>query len=241
MALNLIRLDPDPALSARWLAGEKLLSRSGDDGGYGWHALLAAAFGREHAPKPFRIMARRGRDPQILAYSQTDAAALQEVAASFADPVVFSALRLGRNPIAGKPMPEFAAGRRLGFAMRIRPTVRTDRDGDRRRIAEIDAYIAALRSAPDASPDRREVYDAWARHRLEAGGARIHDLRFDGLEQVKVLRRDASRQPRPVNGHSANIVGTLEVSDPDMFATLLARGIGRHRAFGYGMLLLSPA
>jgi CRISPR system Cascade subunit CasE len=30
------------------------------------------------------------------------------------------------------------------------------------------------------------------------------------------------------------------VVDADKFAALLARGVGRHRAFGYGMLLLSP-
>lgn len=34
--------------------------------------------------------------------------------------------------------------------------------------------------------------------------------------------------------------GTLRITDPTAFATLLARGIGRHRAFGLGMLLLKP-
>ncbi|MEE8524028.1 MAG: type I-E CRISPR-associated protein Cas6/Cse3/CasE [Thermoanaerobaculia bacterium] len=38
----------------------------------------------------------------------------------------------------------------------------------------------------------------------------------------------------------ALLTGTLEVTDPDAFATLLARGVGRHRAFGFGMLLLRP-
>ena len=34
--------------------------------------------------------------------------------------------------------------------------------------------------------------------------------------------------------------GTLRVTDPAAFAAGLARGIGRHRAFGFGMLLLAP-
>jgi CRISPR system Cascade subunit CasE len=34
--------------------------------------------------------------------------------------------------------------------------------------------------------------------------------------------------------------GELTVADPDAFSALLARGVGRHRAFGYGMLLLRP-
>ena len=34
--------------------------------------------------------------------------------------------------------------------------------------------------------------------------------------------------------------GALTVTDPDAFAALLARGVGRHRAYGYGMILLRP-
>lgn len=119
--------------------------------------------------------------------------------------------------------------------------MRTDRGGDRRRSAEIDAYVAALRSTPGAPVDRKAVYDAWTRQMLEAGGVRVGALRFDGLDRVGVTRRDASRRLRPVNGQSAELVGVLEVVDADAFQALLARGIGRHRAFGYGMLLLSPA
>ncbi|WP_439373386.1 type I-E CRISPR-associated protein Cas6/Cse3/CasE [Bradyrhizobium sp. DASA03120] len=32
----------------------------------------------------------------------------------------------------------------------------------------------------------------------------------------------------------------IEFSDSVAFKALLARGVGRHRAFGYGMLLLKP-
>jgi CRISPR system Cascade subunit CasE len=35
--------------------------------------------------------------------------------------------------------------------------------------------------------------------------------------------------------------GLLQVEDAAAFTALLARGIGRHRAFGFGMLLLKPA
>lgn len=241
MPLTLIRIDPDPVLSARWFAAENLLPRTQDDGGYAWHALLSAAFGRECAPKPFRVLGRRGRDPQVLAYADTDAATLQRAAEDFADPVAFAALRLEEKPVTGKPMPPFAPGRKLGFAVRVRPTLRTDRDGDRGKSAEIDAYVAALRAAPGAPVDRKAVYARWTRDKLEAGGAEVRELRFDGLGQVKVARRDAAGKQHSVEGHSANVVGVLDVTDADVFAALLARGVGRHRAFGYGMLLLSPA
>ena len=34
--------------------------------------------------------------------------------------------------------------------------------------------------------------------------------------------------------------GILTITDPIAFAELLKRGVGRHRAYGYGMLLLRP-
>ncbi len=76
MTLHLLRFDPDMARVAVWLAAEDLTPRDNADDGYGWHALLTAAFGRDLAPKPFRIFARRGRPTQLLAYVQADAAAL---------------------------------------------------------------------------------------------------------------------------------------------------------------------
>ena len=42
-------------------------------------------------------------------------------------------------------------------------------------------------------------------------------------------------------GPDAVMRGNLTVTDSDSFVALLARGIGRHRAYGYGMLLLRPA
>lgn len=241
MTLHLIRLDPDAARCARWFAAEKLLPRGGEDDGYAWHALLCAAFGKALAPKPFRVMARRGRPAHVLAYSGADPAALAAAARDFADPLALEAVGLTTGAeLAAKPVPAFSAGRRLGFSLRVRPTVRTDRGGDRGKAAEIDAYVAALRAAPDTRPDRQAVYRAWLETRLHAGGARILDLRFDGEERAPVLRRDRDRALRKVEGHSASVTGLLEVSDADGFAALLARGVGRHRAFGYGMLLLSP-
>ncbi|KQT88477.1 type I-E CRISPR-associated protein Cas6/Cse3/CasE [Aurantimonas sp. Leaf443] len=244
MTLHLLRLDPDPHQAARWFAAERLDPRRGEDDGYGWHALLCAAFGKEGAPRPFRLLSRRGRPPQLLAYSAAPPAALEETARAFADPLALAALGLAEAPLAAKAMPQFAQGRRLGFTVRLRPTVRTDREGERNRSAEIDAYVAALRAAEREAaepPARAAVYAAWARGKLEAGGARVLDLSLDGLDRTKVARRGKNRQLVGVDGHAAEAKGVIEVAEAGLFAQCLARGLGRHRAFGYGMLLLSPA
>ena len=68
MTLHLLRFDPDPRAAAMWFHAEQLAPRDQDDDGYAWHALLTAVFGRSLAPKPYRVMARRGRAPHLLAY-----------------------------------------------------------------------------------------------------------------------------------------------------------------------------
>jgi CRISPR system Cascade subunit CasE len=244
MTLHLLRFDPDMMQVAAWLAAEKLTPGGNDDDGYGWHALLVAAFGKDAAPKPFRAFARRGRSTQLLAYANAEAAALQARAAEFADPKAMAAL--GVDALASKPMPAFAAGRRLGFSARLRPTVRIDKPGDRTKSRELDAYVAAqLATSAGGKPDQKSVYAEWARTRLGEAGVEVESLRLDGLESSCVLRRafggpDGSRPLVRIPGHSVTVAGMLRIGDADCFAALLARGLGRHRAFGYGMMLLSP-
>jgi CRISPR system Cascade subunit CasE len=244
MALHLLRFDPDVARVAAWFSAEGLTPRDQEDEGYGWHALFTAAFGRDLAPKPFRVLTRRGRSTQVLAYAQVDAAALRACGSDFADPKLMAAL--GVDTLASKLMPTFVKGRRLGFSARVRPIVRTDREGNRAKSRELDAFVAAkLAAALGQAPDKAGVYAEWARKRLDQSGVNVESLHIDGLESSDVLRRgrDRANGSRPlarIPGHAVTVAGTLRIADPDVFAALLARGLGRHRAFGYGMLLLSP-
>lgn len=82
---------------------------------------------------------------------------------------------------------------------------------------------------------RDEVYASWLAERLE-GAAKIETLRMTGIEQRRVLR-DGGR-PR---GPDVTFHGELSVTDGAAFAEKLRRGVGRHAAYGYGMLLLRPA
>ena len=241
MTLHLIRVDPDTAKCARWFAAERLLPRGGEDDGYSWHALLCAVFGKTLAPKPFRVLARRGRPAYLLAYSGSAPDDLVSAALDFADPLALEALGMEAGAeLAAKTVPAFAAGRRLGFSLRVRPTVRSDRAGDRRKTLERDVYVVARQATPDAGPAAETVYASWVSEKLRQGGANVVDLRVDGLDRSEVLRRDGTRAFQRVKGTSVSVTGLLEVGDAEKFAATVARGVGRHRAFGYGMLLLSP-
>jgi CRISPR system Cascade subunit CasE len=63
---------------------------------------------------------------------------------------------------------------------------------------------------------------------------------------ARVSRRTKADEEGPRSLHhamgpDATFTGLLAVGNPEAFAGLLARGIGRHRAFGFGMLLLRSA
>lgn len=64
------------------------------------------------------------------------------------------------------------------------------------------------------------------------------------FQRTRVLRRPvqpgAGRAHVESEGPDATLRGCLRIEDGAGFAALLGRGVGRHRAFGFGMLLLTP-
>lgn len=240
--LFLGQLAPDGLRCAQWQRREGVAPPAGVEDGYAWHALLAAVFGTPAAPRPFRVQTRRGRPPILLFYSDKDAATLTE-AAAFADPQAYAAL--GMEGLATRPMPLLPEGRRLAFDLRVRPIQRMDRDGDRRRIRERDVLVAAREAADDPKLPAESVYPDWVTAQLARHGAAVDRLTLRALEGDDVQRRgppgkDGRRPLRRIAGHSVVVDGVLRIEDAAAFRIALARGIGRHRAFGYGMLLLRP-
>lgn len=257
--LHMVKLTPDVSHLAVWGERNRLVGPAGDLG-YAIHAALAAALG-EHAPKPFRLVesgaGRNGAPTAALyGYSGADGPALLDHAGAFADPEVSAALGLGG--IAAKVMPAtWEEGRRLGFEVRLRPTVRRDRGGERDTTCERDVFRAAWdkaetsarsSAAPLIAPRRDQVYIAWLGDGLaRGGGARLVEdgVRLVSFQRLRVARRgrpgsDGRRRLHESEGPDAVLSGVLEVTDGEGFAALLRRGVGRHRAFGFGMLLLRP-
>jgi CRISPR system Cascade subunit CasE len=245
MTLFMLQFEPDMPRLIRWAKSHGVLPRDADDDfGYSLHAVFAACFG-SFAPKPFMFQPHPGA-PKILAYSALDAGALRAHALDFALPDAIAAINL--DNLLSKPMPAaYAVGRDLGFSVRVRPTVRTDKDGNRERTREIDAFEAAIvGTAEDAGTLRAQVYSDWLTLRMAQGGCAIRTpLTLSGLRRTAVFRRDQNRGLRRIGGKDggpdATFTGILRVTEPEAFSDLLARGVGRHRAFGFGMLLLRPA
>jgi CRISPR system Cascade subunit CasE len=240
MTFQLMRLQPDVVALAAWAARHNALSPDGDYG-YALHGLLSAAFG-EQAPKPFRYMGTR---QGLLAYTLEDMQTLR-LNASLAPPDVARAL--GLDSLDARPFPcVWNEGQVLGFEVRVRPVVRA-KDGRER-----DAFLHAVDAIPSEEGDgiaqRARIYGEWLAKQFAVDGAtQIIQAQMEEFRLTRVLRKESKsagengkRKSHAVTGPDAVFNGQLQVCNPDAFARLLARGVGRHRAFGFGMLLLRPA
>ena len=120
---------------------------------------------------------------------------------------------------------------------------------------EVDAFlIERLRRYPDglpeegteaAGPTREEVYFTWLAERLDgAATLDVERTRMAGFSRRAVQRTlvpgslgDAATMSE---GPDATFHGELTIVDGEAFARLLSSGVGRHTAYGYGMMLLRP-
>jgi CRISPR system Cascade subunit CasE len=239
--LYLVRLELDAARLFQRVRG---LPPRQLDTGYLVHGHLAGLFG-ELGPRPFRILEGRGRRVQVWGYAACGRQALLDHAQAYADPLVFASCDWDRFETKPVPAGRWLPGRRAGFEVRICPVVRTSREGAHgRKPREVDLFLSRSWAAgsPDISVDREGVYRDWLAERLAQGGAKLLEARMQRFRRVRLLRRkqDAERTATILERPDATFEGTLEVTDGAAFAALLARGVGRHRAFGFGMLLLRP-
>jgi CRISPR system Cascade subunit CasE len=245
--LHLVSLRLDlPRLITR--ARESHLPVREIDSGYLVHSALAGLFGDE-APAPFAEMGTKGRFLEVLGYSKKSHSALRVHADDFAHPELHAACDWER--FTSKPRTaSWPVGRHLGFRTRVCPVVRraSDRsahDRIQRKGSEVDAFLAKCETAGDSAErlGREAVYREWLSGQLERhGGARLVSARMVAFRRARFLRREqgAARKARFVERPDAIFDGELEIIEPAAFARLLARGLGRHRAFGFGMILLRP-
>lgn len=235
------------------LADRRGLPRRAGDTGYLVHSFLRELLG-ELAPSPFSVDREKGRMVEVLAYSDKPARELRQHADTFADPFHHSGVDWAS--FADKPMPTaWRQGQRFAFKVRVCPVVRRAKAGAAGEAAgrEMDVFLARVEANPDAAVDRYRTYVEWLTAAfVRSGGATLLNASVAAFRLRRFIRRDGSREANTVpevrptdRGASgrpdATLFGELVVGDPDRFASLLRRGVGRHRAFGFGMILLRPS
>ncbi len=240
-ALHLVRLPLDLQALAAYAIAERV---DDDDRGYATHLALRCRFGAS-APQPFRVFETAATGPHLLGYA-TDVPALLDVAGlpSLDERLdaVFPALPSAR------PMPDaWRPGARYAFEVRVRPIVRYGPRARTARLAEgkcyaaeRDAFLVAVEKAGEGQVDREATYVAWFARQM-SGAARIERSVVTRMRRL-TTRRSTHGRPgaQRIEGYDALLAGLLSVEEPAAFARLLARGVGRHAAFGFGMLALAP-
>ena len=215
-----------------------------DDRGYAAHLALRRRFG-SGAPQPFRMFADGVAGPHLLGYATDVAALLDAAALPPIDPTLEAIFPLAPSI---RPMPEvWRRGARFAFEVRVRPIVRYGPRAraarlaeGKRAAAERDVFLAAAELASGETLDRGSVYRDWLVRQL-AGAAVVERSAITGMRRI-VTRRSTHRRAGAarIEGYEAVFAGLLAVEQADAFARTLARGIGRHAAFGFGMLALAP-
>jgi len=242
------------------LAGERGLPRRDVDLGYLVHCQLGELF-REAPPTLFAIPSQhrpageRANDSvEVLGYASTEASEMLERARRFATPDRWDALVEGS--VRSKPMPRgWERGMELGFELRGCPVVRTRRSrtsGERlANPREIDAFLAKVEANPESpvgTLNREGIYREWLAARfVDRSGCDLEACKVISMRRDRFVRRtqkqneEDHRRSKVLERPDVVFQGRLRVKDGDAFNQTLAHGLGRHRAFGFGMLLLKPA
>ncbi len=206
-----------------------------EDLGYAVHGWLAESLG-DRALQPFRVMEQRGDRLRLLGYSELCGAELRARAQLASGPRAWAAADW--DNIASKDLSnvQFQAGQALAFEVRLCPVVRHG-------SVELDAFLHHLdQVGGESDRSRSAIYRDWLVSRL-GDVAELGDFDLKAFRRVSVWRKrreDGARQGRRLERPDALVTGRLIVRDPVQFAELLRRGIGRHKTFGFGMLLVRP-
>lgn len=239
----------------RWAGMRKLIRHGVLDEGFALHILLSSVFGKRML-QPFRLFhPSRARTATLYAYSENGVDSLRDAAEMVAPPDCLDVLKLGE--MLSKPLPErFREGQRLGFDIRVRPIRRLARDirdtqseNVLRKGSEIDVFrLELLHRSPDGwresgsrsqgeDVSRESAYVDWIAERL--GSVATVDkerCRLADFRRSRVQRGNG----RGPEGPDATLHGECVVRNSAGFANRIRQGVGRHRAYGYGMLILRP-
>lgn len=214
------------------------------DQNYLVHCTLGELFG-DDAPKPFCVegQSEDGRRLRVLGYAQKGSEQLEQAANTFASPAMHD--MCDWDEFASKPMPtSFAPGTRLGFELYACPVQRMSSDGPKwSEGSEVDAFLVECWDVDDeeVDVDRADVYERWLEGYFERrGGAKLDTATMKTFSLEKFFRRTQGNNRKGVTftRPATTLIGELEVTDSEAFAEILRGGIGRHKAFGFGMLKL---
>lgn len=143
-------------------------------------------------------------------------------------------------PEAKEFAPQLAPGDRLVFALRANAT------RDRKDVGRVDVVMDALHALPKGARalERMALAQregaAWLARQGEAAGFRLIGAEIGDYSVAALPGHRGRRLGQPQFG-ILDMTGRIEITDPAAFLARLARGFGRARAFGCGLMLIRRA
>ena len=198
------------------------------DSGYLMHAYMRQLF-KDDAPQPF-VVSIGDRIANVEGVMPESA----DTSSFITNPDVIS--------VRDKEVDLPHAGETVAFRVRLCPVMRNGSSG---KEVEADAFIVMMRRAEAAGqtpPKRMQVYRQWASGRF-ADCLNVSKAYVERYEQIRPCRRGAPGHvgaPAAIGWRSVvdvSIVGT--VTDAERFAYFARHGVGRHKAFGFGYIMIA--
>lgn len=139
--------------------------------------------------------------------------------------------------------PNLVRGDRLEFILRANPVRRRRKTQDgkpsKHDVVMDDLQVRGIGPA-DRAEARDEAIARVGRTWLEQQGKRngfslLNGIGIDGYRQHRIVR---SGGDAPIRYSSVEMHGELQVDDPELLVSALARGFGASKAFGCGLMLI---
>ena len=227
MSLYLLQADIDMRNLATWSNAQ-----GHPDGDRAAHALIYRTFGKDDVPRAFIVNEDAGYRKQkatLLAYTGYDADQLQEIARRNQDlstAGVMSPLTFRTNELPER----WREGTAVAIEVRLVPTYRSQSSK-----TEYDVH-----RRHDAADTPQETYCRWATELLtrKAGVEPAEHT----VHVTKYRRREVQRQwgQRTMTMPDVTVRASCILRDTETWEKALRLGVGRHKSFGYGMLLVRP-
>lgn len=207
------------------------------DYGYLSHAFMRKAF-CETSPQPFTVK-RIDNTLSIIGMSHVDVCEIQDSFCPEGDSLLNEIVASIR--MKSMRLPDYyAENTQIRFSAQCCPVRRSSKTG---KSVEKDAYLCELEHSEREKRKpmtRHECYLEWLSKRMVNTGATLveYDIR-DFLLSTPSRRggKDHSGSPFIIGDRPrVEFYGVLSVEDPVKFSASLMAGIGRHKAFGYGMI-----
>ena len=208
------------------------------------HAVLGELLGGRAKPADYQD---KGRAVRVLTYLSREPQALAKLEAS---PEAYEVTRW--EWCAAKDMPEEFPDIELEFSLRASPVVTKSSAGEgRNRQGEkktweagtrMDAFLSQAWEREKNDLTREKAYQRWLKRQL-GDHAKLKSFALNQYSLPKMTRRvpDGNGGRKVVRFQNPDVTMTGTLMPTGDLITLLERGVGAHKAFGYGMMKVRPA